>query len=704
MPCRVDDISVDTAGSPGVNIPGFGPPFSPLQVPLPNIDLPTDLVEDLLALMQRLQALFPSSIFKANLDTGMKNVMDFIADILSQLAPFLSFYNFIMAALNLIVCIIEVLCAIPDPLSVASKLKKLFAECLPPFLLLFPWLALIAMILSLILLILALLEYILNTILGLIQQLIENIILLQSGLTLQDAESTLAAAQKIASLLCLVENLMAIFIAIAAVVAIIQSLAQFFGSAICDEGDEEGCCPEEICPTFIRENKEIQVTNGVLLYHSKIGPDLSSSGLPSSLTGQLGSNLTLRPERWQLYDNDSDPEFSINLIITPTESEFHGKSIFYPEQSFDAETLPGKAPYTVDMTLFLDPTVFNPSLGEARTFVIKDCIVVRKPINGLKSFDNSIDTSIGSGTFELEGGLVFEEDGETPVELSGSQLALNDFIHQSDTIDVDLPSVDDGYMVTDVEFVWKPNHPALADFNLITVGCFPEVSVEKAVQNAFLQSEGVGAVIDRLPDLGTLSDDILDTQQCVQDSINKFRESINVESAEVFRTEVSDCIGDLQEKMTDLFCDAFDEAVSVFKSEFSIDPDIQFTTRSIEISVILKDGGGTNISTGLPEECLDDILGDGYQDPKLYGEVTLGDISDFEYDAENGVFVAKITSDQSGSGELTVFYDDQPLTEVVTGLAFDTPSSLETKVVSYTFVDEVEDEAERRGPKDVAGS
>src|SRR4030067_1393771 len=153
-PCRASDSSMDVTASPPPNIPGIGSLFAPLQIPIPELDLPTDLLEDLLELMGKLGALFPSGLFKANPDFGMKNVLDFIANILSQLAPFLSFYNFIMAALNLIICIIEVLCAIPNPFAVAAKLKRLFAECLPPFLNLFPWLALLAMILALLLLIL----------------------------------------------------------------------------------------------------------------------------------------------------------------------------------------------------------------------------------------------------------------------------------------------------------------------------------------------------------------------------------------------------------------------------------------------------------------------------------------------------------------------------------------------------------------------
>jgi hypothetical protein len=375
---------MDVTPPPPPVIPGLGPLFAPIQVPIPELDLPTDLLEDLLALMEQLGALFPSGLFKANPDFGMKNVLDFIANILSQLAPFLSFYNFIMAALNLIVCIIEVLCAIPNPFAVASKLKKLFAECLPPFLNLFPWLALLAMILALLLLILALILYIIETIIAIIESIIRNILIFTDALEISDSESALAAVNKLASLLCFIENLMAIFLAIAAILAIIKALAAFAGLGICDDNDTEGCCSPEICPEFIKDNFEISSTTGEFVYHSQINLDVTGiPGIPAFLAAALSESVTpLRRERWQLFDTESAPAEPISLIITPptVTLPFFGPQIFYPDQEFDAETPPTRAPYTVDMRMLIDPGVFHPTdTGGARYMRINACIVVRKP-------------------------------------------------------------------------------------------------------------------------------------------------------------------------------------------------------------------------------------------------------------------------------------------------------------------------------------
>ncbi len=718
MPCDPGDNSLNPIIGPPPQIPGFGSPFSPIQIPLPDFDLPTELLEDLLDLMQELGALFPSGLFKANTDGFMKNVLDFIANILSQLAPFLSFYNFIMALLNLIICIIEVLCAIPNPFAVASKLVKLFQECLPPFLNLFPWLALIAMILALLLLILALILFLIETILAIIRELIENILAFGRAVELQDAQATLAIAQKIASLLCFIENLMAIFIAIAAILAIIQALAAFAGTGICDDEDGEGCCPPEICPPFLKNNREIDVPSGQLEYNSQIGVDLTGALPPPLDTLLAGLVSPIREERWQIFSDEVAPETPINLIITPTVASFFGGTEqFYPDQEYLATTPPNRAPYTVDIRVTFDPaTVFTPpglamhptDTGGEREFFIKDCIALRVPRTFAFSFVNTpvITTFTANGVFDVEGGLVFEADEETPFIVDGYQATLNNFIHFPDSSATTLPLVSDTAVFSDVSFVWKPQHPVLAGNDLITVGCIPEVSVEKAVANSILFTEGVEAVVDRLqpapdgevvPSTGSFLPNVLGAQQCVLDAVAELRQDVSVVTLTEFQSKVETCLGDLQDQTTAVFCDAFIQAVSQFQSTFTIDTDAQFVSRVIRVEVTLKDGAGTVISTDIPEDCLPQIL------EKLKAQVTFGSITDFEYDGSL-LFTAEIFSDAAGDGVLTVSFDGNIFSTITPGTAFDVPTSITTNEVNYTFVDAVTDKDVRRDQGDVAGS
>jgi hypothetical protein len=695
MPCETSQNTLNPPLFPGVSIPGYGFPFAPPQVPLPAFDLPTDLLADLIALMEQLGALFPSGLFKAIPDGGMQTVLDFIANILSQIAPFLSLYNFFMAALNLFVCIIEVLCALPNPIAVAFKLKKLFAECLPPFLNLFPWLALLAMILALILLIIALAEYILEKILAIIRDILANLVILGKAQFLLDEEAILAAAQKLAISLCFIENLFAIFLAIAAVMAVIQSLMEFAGLSICSDSDtdDQGCCTEANCPDFIADNPNgISGTEGKLFYLREVETDFV--GLLGVPAGTISAD-PLRLERWQFLNEASTQAYPFSDIITPVDTTT-GK-IYFPDIEFEADTPLGRAPYLVDIRFSVNPAIFDPTdTSGTRYMRVQDCIVVRKPYLGELDFENVLDTTNSTGTLNLEGGLVFEDDGETPFNINGVQATLNTFIH-FDSIEstTGLPIFDDGYAFNDVEFTLNFNHDALADNNLVTVGCFPGLSVERAVQNAILATEGLESVAEKLENANLELPNVIATQACVVSALNVLRQDVSVEKVTLFGLKVTDCMTSLIDDSLDFYCGALPITFSEFNSTFTLDTDTQFTTRSIEVTVILKDATGTTISTGIPDTCLDELL------EKLKAIVTFGEVTDFIYDGETS-FIAYISSEASGTGTITIEFDGKVLQEITVGTDLDTPSTISPISLPYTFIDTATTPAVRRDATDVS--
>lgn len=702
MPCTPSDNTLSPIPIPPVVVPGFGTIFSPIQIPIEDLGLPTELLEDVMGLAQRISAQFPSGIFKANPDFSMKNVLDFVANILSQIAPFMSFYNFIMACLRIIVCVIEVLCAIPNPFAVAQKLKVLFTECLPPFLNLFPFSALVVMIISLLLLILAIIEYIIIVIISIIEQIIANLEVLAAGITLSDAQSTLAAAQKIASLLCFIQNILAIFVALAAIMAIVETLAKLAGFGICDDNDDDGCCTPDICPPFIKNTPDgIAVEVGTLKYISQIGVDLTGS-LPPEVAA-LVQIPPVRQGRWQLYDTAQDPQFPIALIITPILD-----NIFWPEEvsEFPADVSLRRAPYTVDLTLTVNPTDFGHTDGYGeRVFQIKNCIVVRKPYRGVYQFDNELFDTPSTGTLNVEGGLVFEMDGTTPVLIDGEQATLNEFINIADAIGTALPATDDSITIDNVRFVWKPNAPALAGYQLTTVGCIPEVNVEKAVQNAILTAEGLDPVIDRLPptpagialpSTGTFLPNIDGATQCITNALNLFRTDVSAVKAAEFQATIETCLGDLRNQTLSTLCAALISGVSQFKSTISLDTDVQFATRPIQVSVTLKDPTGSNLGLGIPQSCGDQMAS------LLSGQVDFGEISSFSYNATSSLFLANLTAKEAGSGLLTISFDDKVLSLVVPGTVGGSASIISENEISYEFVDATVEPPVRRDVSDVA--
>lgn len=704
-PC---DPSLNTVNPPA--FPNFGFGFAPIQIPFPDLSIPTGLIEDLYALINSLSALFPSGTFKPTLDNFLKNILDAIANIISQIAPYLSFYNFILALLRLIVCIMEVLCAIPNPFAMASAVATMMSECVPPFLNLFPWLALIAMIIALLLLILALIEYIIATILAIILEIIEQLILLGNGFSFQDAESTIAVIQKIANLTCFMQNLLAIFLALAAIMAIIQALASFGGFGICDEGSD--CCVDSVCPPFIKDSP-ITGTLGQLTYHSGIGTDVATLFASLAIPGIENILFVppIRTEKWQLVDTSSSQVHTFSEVLTPvitTDAEGNiNIGVFWPEGIvYNKDTVPTKAAYTCDLRLEMNPVTYIPTdTGGNRFFQIKDCVVVVKPYLGVLNFEEEIVFSNTTGTISLEGGLVYEDDGYTEViGTDGYQASLNTFIHIDDlsiSDPADLGS-DDGVTFNNVEFTFKPGYATLAGHTLITVGCMPSPRIEKAVVNAVLQAEDARAVIDKLgpapdgvkvPSTGVLPN-VNGTLDCLTTALAAFRKNISIETAALFQAEVETCLGDLKDQTLAVYCNAIVAAVSQFKSEASVEPDVQFISRNINTHVVLKDASGTNICTSMPDTCVPLI------ESLIKANVTFGSITGFKYDGSSA-FDATLTSSSAGSGTMTIQFNEKIFSTIVPP-ANGNGSSIEETIISYTFVDAPAEPVVRHDEGDVA--
>lgn len=698
MSCTTNDNSLNPPQTTVPQLPGFGPITSPIQIPSPELQLPIFLVEDIVELVNKLGLQLPSGLLKPNPDHSMKLVIDAINNLFSQFAPFLSFYNLIMAAFNLFKCIIEILCAIPDPIAIAFKMKKLFTECLPPFLSLFPATALPIMIISLMLLILALIEYIISTIEAIINDIVENLKTYAKAAETQDAESMLAVAQKIAALLCSIQNIFACLTAISAIISVIDTLSKIVSGTICADDDKDGCCPPNICPEFIKTTPNgITVTKGKLIYLKQIGVDVASAlSLPPNIAATLNFS-PIRKERWQIYDTSGLGTFPISSIITSVSG-----NIFWPElPDFDSTLSLRKAPYTVDLKISLNPKDFGHNdVKGLRKFIIKDCVVVRKPYIGIMSYSNQLNYTNIFGTLNIEGGLVYETD-ESPYLINNNQATLNTFLHQNDSMATEVPSVDDS-LSFDVEFIWKPNAGALAGYQLTTVGCMPEVNIEKAAQNAIIIANGVGSLIDNLPptpsgqkvlSTGTFLPNVQGTIDCVNKSISDFRKDLSIENSALFQASIETCLNDLKLQTESTLCAALFKSVSIFKSLVLIDPEMQFTSRSIKINVILNDSNGINISKGIIKNCADELAS------KLKAEVSFGNVLNFDFDGVDS-FVSEISSEDAGSGILTVLFDGKILSEIIPGI----PGGESTKIVdqskNYTFISAGVDSHVRRDERD----
>lgn len=687
MPCNPNN-SLNPPIFPNFPIPGFGLPIAPIQLPIPDFNFPENFPQSILDLINSLTINWAGSRLSPQLDDLTNSILKALSDLFSQIAPFLSLYNFFQALLNMILCIIEVLLCIPNPWAMIRAMRKLIKRCLPAFLNLFPWLALLAMILSILLLLLALIQYIIARILQIIEDLLKNLVLLGQGATLQDAESTAAVAIKIASLLCIMENLMAVFSAIAAILAIINALASIRGRKIScgnnDSGNDPDCC-NDVCPPFIQNNPDgISGIQGTLRYYKQIQAD------------PIDGEFFTRAESWQFVNDASVQPYPFKDIITPLpDSNGELGDIFWPEgQVFPANTTLRKAPYKVDLTLEnYNPIVFIPSdTGIARNFTIKNTIVEIKPYIGVRDEDNNIDTSINNdGTLSLVGGLVYEANG-LPYMIGGQQATLETFIHQNPSTSGEAPVFDDGYVINDIPFTLIINHAALVNYNLTTIGCIPEISTEVGIIN---NTTKIDSVLEQVPDA---LPDVAGAQQCVANAIASIRQDVSLENVAARAADIEACLRDLETQTTNSFCSVFELAVDPFQSEVTLDPDIQFVTRPIEVFVDLKDVGGIDISTNIPIECQSTIAS------KIKGNVTFGDITDFSYDGY-GHFVADITSDVAGSGELTVSFNGNVFSRIINRDDIEAQTEIQEIVLPYQFIGtNIVDPKNRRDATDVASS
>jgi len=714
MPCNPNDTTINVPAAPGVPINGFGIPFSPPQLPLKGIELPN--IESVLDLVNEFTARFPSSDFKPNLDDGTNTVLTALMSLLDQVAPFLSLYKFFQPAINMLLCLLEILCAFPNPFKMFRAMRRLFKRCLPDLMKLFPFLALLVMILSLLLIILALIEYIIAMVEKLIEDLLANIITLEKGLSLQDDDAVSATARKIAQLLCLMENLFSVLIAISSIISIIQALAGISGKSACGGGGapsagDESCCSSDVCPPFVTDNPDgIVGISGELIYYNRINTDLR--GIFGALTAeQAGAfNLpALRNESWQFINQATNQPYPFKDIITA----INGGDIFFPEGvTFNKNTRPNKAPYTLDLTLTdFDPKVFlNYELSAGRDFLIKDLIITEKPYIGVLDFDNNLNYSLNSnGTFNLAGGLVYEIDQVTkavnPYYVNGAHATIESFIHHNPKFGY-LPAIDDGYMIGDVKFTLNINHETLIHYGLITLGCHPDIAQERFVANTSIESIGFDAISVKLPDVGAngILPDALGAQKCTAAAIEKLRASVSPENVAIFQAEIDACLSQLRSEVLQSYCNILRAGVSAYESTIKINNDIEFITRPIKVDVQLLDPNGTLISFNIPPSCIPEM------EEALQGNVTLGKISDFKYDGTS-TFKAEITSKEAGNGELTVTFDGNTFKKIIG--TDETPSIIKDNILAYQFIStsiiskvpgsSTYEEQVRRDDSDIAG-
>lgn len=652
MPCNPNDISLpQPTGPSGPPLPGFGVPHA---LALPDIAIvPGGFPEDLLEIFNTLQMLTPVGILKPQLSVNWgKDVYDGIMKLLDQFMPILMTYQLFLPLLNIILCIIEVLCAIPNPFKLVSAMIKLFRNCIPPFLNLFPIFAMIVMIISLLLLLLALIEYIISQILKLILALLRNINALVKAFQDADSSSILAIARKIGNLLCTFQNFFVLLSLVSIIIQIIKDvLGLIFSIPPC--GDSSNCCTPDVCPAIVKNS--YTRTTGNLQYFNRVSID-TGIVLPPPFNS---FGVDVRTESWQIFDPEQlQAQEFINIVDAFDVAA--PKPIFFPTDStFTATTPPNQAAYTVDLRLFYNPLSWNRP-GTPRFIRFKDCIVTKAPTKKLQTFDNKTQT-INDGVLLLAGGKGYEDDGTTiltgfaanGLTSISDQATLENFVHQADVIST-LPilSPADGYLFTQAEYTFNPHIETLVSKNLVTLGCIPALALNKD----FINSVFAGDIALKGQELsGLLNSDTFPNpaaaQQCLGVALSTLRTNLTPDGVAQFQATAVACLQKLKDDANSALGSLVGLGFDPCKSNFTLDPDVQFTSKAIKVSVFLNERNGISLTNGLSPTVGTALAA------RLKSHITFGDISNFAYDGYQA-FVADLTSKDAGTGQIMVSFDD----------------------------------------------
>lgn len=688
-PCNPNDVSFPSPSGPsGPSIPGFG---IPSVLPVPSIPYPNGFPEDLLDLMNKLQMLIPPGALKPQLNPNFgKDVYDGIMKLLDQFMPFLMLYKFFLPILNLIICIIEVLCALMNPFALISALNRLFTQCIPEFLNLFPIFALILMIISLLLLLLALILYIIDQILKFIKAILRNINALVKAFNSANANSVLNIAKKLGALLCIFQNLFVLLALFGIIIQVIKDiLSLIFSIPPCESGgpgSTDGCCAATYCPTIVQG--EYTRETGAFQY-------LPQAGYQTNVAlGNLFLTSDLRSESWQLFDSQQTQQqafqnivnaFDVNNSVVP-------KPIFFPtDASYNASTPPGQAAYTCDLRMLYNPVSWGRP-GQEQYIRFKNCIVLKVPSQQLSTYNNGT-ADVLTGVLSVAGGLGYLDDGTTV--LTGfapdgvtpipDQATLNNFLHKEAQYSPNpILQPTDGYTFSNMTYTFKPNLPVLLQKNLVNMKCMPAIALNSGFLNNVMFSQisfQTAALSDQVNGRnGRTFPDPNAAQECLTTAISNLRSNMTVQGVAEFQTTALTCLSKLESDAKDAIFGLIGIGFNPCESTFSLTPVSQFTTQPIVVTVNLNENNGIPITNGIPSDVAANVA------RHIKATPTVGTISEFTYDGYQA-FTANLFSPLPGKGEIIVAFQNQVLCTNTLGSVDGTvPPVHELQNLSYEFV------------------
>jgi len=518
-------------------------------------------------------------------------------------------------------------------------------------------------------------------IIRLIKQLIANLIRLKNLLFVQIApNAALAIVAKLANLLCLFEQ---IFQFLGVIFALFEIITQQWTKIlkVCGRGSanpdgSRGPDDDDVCSPFMRNTTEKwDNPSDVEVYKSQVGSANGKitycnevSGLSPSVL-LLSSTIisTVRPETIYLQDDSLSDDLAFFNIIE------NGGFPFFPfDKKITKDIQYRLKPYFIDLFATCDPGDGNGS----RKMQFEDVTVTNATLYMSDTVTDSVPSQIydTKGYVTLSGGKVIN-DGY----LNGYSLEyiLGEGSKTASPKNNDISFTTGSFVAfTDITYNLKINFDALAEYNLITMGCYPSMQVEQAVMAADFAKIFNFALPDfvTLPDVGKAIDDLNQT-------MSDYRKNITPESTVVFGERMTTTMNDLNTQALNTYCQLLNAAIDPHNIDLSLDNDLQFTNIPIILQATPKDKANRGILELIggftpPQSCLDNLF---------TAEVTLGNISDFVYDGY-GNFLANINSSIAGDGYATVYFNGDVVQQVIRPTDLAVQPSIIDFVLPYTFI------------------
>jgi hypothetical protein len=154
---------------------------------------------------------------------------------------------------------------------------------------------------------------------------------------------------------------------------------------------------------------------------------------------------------------------------------------------------------------------------------------------------------------------------------------------------------------------------------------------------------------------------------------------VTVETTAVFESEVLACLNGLKEETQNSYVNTLSAGTNQYETTATLDPELQFVSEPIVVSVELKDANGVLLSSNIPADLQKELA------DKISGTPTLGSLGPFSHDGYDA-FVANLTSTVTGTGTLTISFDERVISQILNRDDDDAETTIAEVELPYEFI------------------